>query len=158
MLLTGQQKRILKEGILGAYPSSEDELKIILLERMNLNLEEFNKGETYNTKVFNLITKLEADGNLEDFIKLIVRDKPKSPHLEEIKSELKRFLGRSALVVDINTYNSPNLNKLEASAEGVEVISKLLEVQGEFRVTRLSASKDMPVTLNQLKKALVRVL
>jgi hypothetical protein len=75
-----------------------------------------------------------------------------------VKSELKRFLGRSALVVDINTYNSPNLSRLEASTEGVEVISKLLEVQGEFRVTRLSVSKDMPVTLNQLKKALVQLL
>ena len=157
MTLEGRQREILRKGILGAYPSSEDELKILLSERMNLNLEEFNRAETYNTKVFNLINKLEADGNLEDFIKLIVRDKPKSPHLEEVKSELKRFLGRSALVVDINTYNSPNLSKLEASTEGVEVISKLLEVQGEFRVTRLSVSQDMPVTLNQLKKALVQL-
>ncbi len=156
MTLEGRQREILRKGILGAY-RNEDELKILLLERMNLNLEEFSRGETYEARVFHLITKLENDGDLEDFIKLIVRDKPKSPHLEEVKSELKRFLGRSALVVDINTYNSPNLSRLEASTEGVEVISKLLEVQGEFRVTRLSVSKDMPVTLNQLKKALVQL-
>ena len=41
MKLNGQQRRILRKGILGAYPT-EDELKIILLEKMDLNLEEFN--------------------------------------------------------------------------------------------------------------------
>ena len=41
MELIGQQRAILREGILGAYPT-EDELKIILLEKMDLNLEEFN--------------------------------------------------------------------------------------------------------------------
>ena len=51
MKLEGQQREILRVGILGAYPT-EDELKIILLEKMNFNLEEFNRGETYNTKTF----------------------------------------------------------------------------------------------------------
>ena len=41
MKLNGQQRTILRKGILGAYPT-EDELKIILLEKMDLNLEEFN--------------------------------------------------------------------------------------------------------------------
>jgi hypothetical protein len=41
MKLNGQQRTILREGILRAYPT-EDELKIILLEKMDLNLEEFN--------------------------------------------------------------------------------------------------------------------
>ena len=57
MKLNGQQRTILREGILGAYPS-EDELKILLLEKMNLNLEEFNRGESYNPKISNLIIHL----------------------------------------------------------------------------------------------------
>jgi hypothetical protein len=42
MTLEGRQREILRKGILGAY-RNEDELKILLLERMNLNLEEFNR-------------------------------------------------------------------------------------------------------------------
>ena len=88
MKLNGQQRTILREGILGAYPT-EDELKIILLEKMDLNLEEFNRGETYNTKISNLIIQLEADGKLKDCIRIIVKEKPNSPDLEKVKSEFK---------------------------------------------------------------------
>jgi hypothetical protein len=38
MRLNGRQREILRVGILGAYPT-EDELEIILLEKMDLNLK-----------------------------------------------------------------------------------------------------------------------
>jgi formylglycine-generating enzyme required for sulfatase activity/energy-coupling factor transporter ATP-binding protein EcfA2 len=88
MKLNGQQRTILREGILGAYPS-EDELKILLLEKMNLNLEEFNRGEIYNTKISNLIIQLEVDGKLKNFIRIIVKEKSNSPFLDKVKSEFK---------------------------------------------------------------------
>jgi hypothetical protein len=42
MKLNGQQRRILRKGILRAYPT-EDELKIILLEKMDLMSNNFSK-------------------------------------------------------------------------------------------------------------------
>jgi hypothetical protein len=124
-------------GILGAYPT-EDELKIILLERMNLNLEEFNRGETYNTKTFNLIIKLEADGTLKDFIRLIIKDKPKSSVLEKVISEFKELIkddrptssyveprGRYALVVCIDTYDSPVVEREKFLSCLLETAEKL---------------------------------
>ena len=87
MKLTGRQRTILRTGILRAYP--EDQLKIILLEKMDLNLGEFNRGEDYNTKVFNLIIQLEANGKLKDFIRIIVEENSNSPFLDEVESEFK---------------------------------------------------------------------
>jgi hypothetical protein len=50
MILTGQQREILKEGILGAYPT-EDELKILLSEKMDLRYSAIAKGEDYISRV-----------------------------------------------------------------------------------------------------------
>ena len=172
MRLNGRQREILRVGILGAYPT-EDELEIILLEKMDLNLKAFNRGETYNIKVFNLITKLEADGKLKNFIQIIINQKPNSPYLNEVKSEFQeiieennevKLLRRYALVVSIDTYNS--LGKPEATTDGSEAISQeirlrrcaqLLETYGEFHVSRLPETKDIPVTQSQLKKALAQL-
>jgi hypothetical protein len=58
-------------------------------------------------------------------------------------------------VVSINTYSS--LGKPEATADGSEAIAKLLETYGEFHVSRLPETKDIPVTQSQLKKALAQL-
>jgi hypothetical protein len=84
MRLTGQQKEILKEGILGAYPA-EDELKILLSEKMDLKYSTIASGDDYTSKVANLIEKLEADGKAARFIEVIVEKKPNSPFLEDVK-------------------------------------------------------------------------
>jgi len=91
MILTGQQRQTLRKGIVGAYPK-EDELKILLLEEMELNIEGINRGEDYDTRVFNLIRKLEIDGELKNFIRIIVNQKPNSLYLKEIKSEFKKII------------------------------------------------------------------
>jgi len=159
MTLEGKQREILRKGILGAYPS-EDKLVMLMLEKMDFKLEQVSRGEGYETRVFNLITDLEADGTLNDFIEWIIEDKPNSPYLKEVRSAFNKDIkddklepqGRYALVVSINTYNS--LGKLEAPADSSETIAKLLETYGEFHVSRLPETKDMPVTLSQLKIAL----
>ena len=159
MKLTGQQHEILTEAILGTY--REEKLTIFLLTEMEFPYEQRNKGGDYEARVFNLIIDLQAEGTLEDFIKLIIEDKPRSPFLDKVKSEFKigieednfEHRGRYALVVGINNYNSPSLGKLETPAEGAEAIAKLLETHGKFQVLR----QNLTVTQRQLKQALLEL-
>jgi hypothetical protein len=84
MILNGEQRRILKGGILGAYPN-EDELKILLSKNMNLRYNTMAIGEDYISRVAYLIENLEADGKAAEFIRVIVEKKPNSPFLEDVK-------------------------------------------------------------------------
>ena len=86
MKLDGTKREILRKGIIGAYPN-RDELDIYLSEQMDVQLSVIARGENYNTKVFSLIQDFEADGRIEEFIRVIVKQKPNSPYLEEIKEE-----------------------------------------------------------------------
>jgi hypothetical protein len=90
MIISGTQKGILREGIGQAY--TEEELKVVLAEGPELDLERIDRGEDYDTRVANLIKKLEADGKLKEFIQLVVTKKPNSPFLEKIKSEFQEIL------------------------------------------------------------------
>ncbi|MEY3826222.1 MAG: hypothetical protein RLZZ148_1036 [Cyanobacteriota bacterium] len=84
MRLTGNHKQILRKGIIGAYPSQE-ELVRVLAEKMDINFDTISRGNTYNDRVFYLIRDLQAQEKIKDFIKVIIEDKPNSPFLEEIK-------------------------------------------------------------------------
>jgi hypothetical protein len=86
MILTGQQRRILKEGILGAYPN-EDELSILLSEKMDVRYSAMARGEDYISRVAYLVEKLEADGVVERLIRVVVEKKPNSPYLTQVRSE-----------------------------------------------------------------------
>jgi formylglycine-generating enzyme required for sulfatase activity len=81
--LTGQQQRILREGILGTYPEP-DALKILLSDEMEVEIGIIAQGDVYITKVFNLIKEFQADGRIEKFIRVIVQDKPNSPYINDI--------------------------------------------------------------------------
>ena len=94
MLLTGKQKEILKEGIIGAY--REGELEILLLEKMDLRYNAIARGEDYISRVAFLVEKLEADGAVEQLIRVVVEKKPNSPFLAEIKTEFGNTLSQSA--------------------------------------------------------------
>ena len=85
MRLTGQQKKILKEGILGAYPN-QDELEVLLSEKMDLQWSAIARGQDYTSKIANLVKQLEADGRVEQLIKVIVEQKPNSPYLTQFKT------------------------------------------------------------------------
>ena len=86
MILKGQQKKILKEGILKAYPN-EDELSILLSEKMDLSYSAIATGDNYTSRVAFLVEKLAADGRLEELIKVIIEEKPNSPYLTQVKNE-----------------------------------------------------------------------
>ena len=63
MRLTGQQKEKLREGILGAYPN-QDELRVLLSEKMDLKWSAIARGEDYTSKIAYLVEQLEADGKV----------------------------------------------------------------------------------------------
>ena len=108
--LTGQQRRILREAILGAYPNPDD-LKILLSEQMDVQLGAIARGDAYNAKVFSLIQDFEADGRIEKFIRVVVNDKLNSPFLSPIKKEFASILGEDSLK-EI-TYDHPKKENME---------------------------------------------
>jgi formylglycine-generating enzyme required for sulfatase activity len=87
MILTGQQKEILKDGILGAYPS-ENDLEILLLEKMGLSYSAKARGDNYANRVAYLVIQLQADGELEQLIQVIGENKPNSPYLTGFRNIL----------------------------------------------------------------------
>jgi hypothetical protein len=50
LILTRQQRKILREAILGAYPNPDD-LQILLSEEMDVQLGVITWGDAYNVKV-----------------------------------------------------------------------------------------------------------
>jgi hypothetical protein len=94
LTLTGLQKGILMKGIVRAYPDP-DNLWILLAVRMEVQVSESTRGDAYKNKVFALIQDFEAEGRIEEFIWVVVNDKPNSPYLEAIKKEFAGILGES---------------------------------------------------------------
>jgi hypothetical protein len=84
MILTGLQKQILKDGILGAYPS-ENNLEILLSEKMGLSYSAKARGDNYANRVAYLVIQLQADGEVAQLIKVIVENKPNSPYLTGLR-------------------------------------------------------------------------
>jgi hypothetical protein len=125
VILTGQQRGILREAILSAYPNPDD-LQILLSEQMNVQLWVIARGDAYNAKVFSLIQDFEADGMIEEFIRVVVKDKPQSPYLESITKE---FAG-------INTPNSNPTLSQEKRADIQLVIDKTLEEDANVKQYR----------------------
>jgi hypothetical protein len=89
--LSGRQIQILREGIVGAYPHPDD-LWILLFEQMEVKVSAIARGDTYQNKVFSLIQDFEANGRIEEFIRVVVNDKPESPYLKSIKNEFASIL------------------------------------------------------------------
>jgi 3',5'-cyclic AMP phosphodiesterase CpdA len=63
---------------------------------MNVQLGVIARGDAYNAKVFALIQDFEADGRIEEFIRVVVKDKPRSPALEDVKKEFAGILGEDS--------------------------------------------------------------
>jgi hypothetical protein len=82
------------KGIVGAYPDP-DNLWILLAVRMEVQVSEIARGDAYKNKVFALIQDFEAEGRIEEFIWVVVNDKPNSPYLEAIKKQFAGILGES---------------------------------------------------------------
>jgi hypothetical protein len=93
--LSGRQKEILREGIISAYPN-QDDLKMLLSEQMDVQLDAIAQGNRYQNQVFNLIQHFEAHGRIEEFIRVVVADIPNSPFLSPIKKEFASILGKDS--------------------------------------------------------------
>ena len=91
--LPGLQIEILREGIVRAYPNSEN-LWILLRERMEVQVSEILQGDTYKAQVFNLIQEFFANGRIGEFIRIVVADIPNSPFLSPIKKEFAGILDK----------------------------------------------------------------
>jgi hypothetical protein len=92
--LTGPQKGILTEGIVGAYPDP-DNLWYLLTVRMEVQASAILQGDTYKAQVFNLIQEFFANGRIGEFIRVVVNHNPNSPALVVVKKEFAGILGNS---------------------------------------------------------------
>jgi hypothetical protein len=133
----------LREGILGAYPNPDD-LAILLSEQMDVQLGAIARGDAYNARVFNLIKYFEADGRIEEFIRVVVKNKPpKSPFLTPIKEEF-------AAILDENPTDCTQLSPSQTAGKGLSALKDLmshLEIYAEVR-----AGKDkLQEACNQIK-------
>jgi len=113
--LSGRQLQILREGIVGAYPNPDD-LSILLFEQMEVKISAMPKarfaharGDAYNAKVFALIQDFEANGRIEEFIRVVVNDKPESPYLKPIKKEFAGILVQDKTGEKINSSTSKEI-------------------------------------------------
>ena len=162
MILTGQQKEILKEGILGAYPT-EDELKILLSEKMNLRYSAMAKGEDYISRVAFLVEKLEADGEVEHLIRVVVKKKPNSPYLKQVKTEFanvnnakiaSQLFSKETLPVDMSFSDDSQgttIGNYTPNAQGSTIISGGNFSGVTFIGTQINQPRPLPpgLTLNR---------
>ena len=91
--LSGRQKEILREGIISAYPN-QDDLKMLLSEQMDVQLDAIARGDAYKNKVFALIQDFEAHGRIEEFIRVVVENRSNSPYFLEVKKEFPSIFGK----------------------------------------------------------------
>jgi hypothetical protein len=160
MELTRQQKRILREGIVNAYPSSAD-LIMMLSEEMDIDYEAITRGNTYASQVFNLIQQLEAEGRLEAFIKVIIKDKPRSPYLQKIAAEFP-FLGLSqdqleSLYVKLS-YLQERASKTSDPALKFQLVQQIQELQKEINELGGELPADSLAVEEKIDRKLLRVI
>jgi energy-coupling factor transporter ATP-binding protein EcfA2 len=70
----------LREIILQYF--SEDELEMLLSEKLSLDYKTIKKGDNYKIIVFNLIKDLESRNETQVFVKALAEDRPKVPALQ----------------------------------------------------------------------------
>ena len=82
MKLTGQDRKFLREAIISAYPPG-DELKMLLLEEMEVKMEEIiAKEKKYEVQVFDLIDYFESLGSIPEFIQAAYQRNKRNPELK----------------------------------------------------------------------------
>ena len=80
--LTGQQIGEFKNAIVKSF--TENELRILLSESGLVNYDHEISGDTYLTKVFNLLTRVVSPkGNEKRLLEILLKDKPGSPYLKQ---------------------------------------------------------------------------
>jgi hypothetical protein len=99
---------------------------------MSVSVEAIARGETNETRVFNLIEKFQSEGRIGEFIRVVVENRPNSPYFAELKNEFATILGKdntgekiSSSTLNISSSN-PTVSQ-EKRAEIQLVIDKTLE-------------------------------
>ena len=142
LVLTGPQKGILMKGVVGTYPDP-DSLWNLLEVRMEVQARAIARGGTHENKVFSLIQYFEAKGMIEEFIRVVVADRPKSPFLSAIIQEFAGILGE-------NPTDCTQLTPSQTAGKGLPALKDLmsnLEIYAEVK-----AGKDkLQEACNQIK-------
>jgi hypothetical protein len=81
MILSRKSREQLRKGIVKAY--TEDDLVMLLNEKMDIDFQAIAQGKTYNNRVFYLLGYLESKNRLNEFVETIRKDKPNSPYLQD---------------------------------------------------------------------------
>jgi len=143
LMLTGLQKEILMKGVVGAYPNPDD-LWILLAVRMEVQVSAIARGDAYKNKVFALIQDFEAEGRIEEFIRVVVKDKPRSPYLEAIKREFKEIF---KVETSSNIKSSFNLTEMELR------VLELIHASKEDGATNKEIAYDNGLDLDEVNCA-----
>jgi hypothetical protein len=87
MRLSGQQRRILQEALIGAFPYKSS-LKQMLSFGLDKNLDAIAGGNNLQDIVFTVIEAAEAQGWVEDLVRAAREQNPGNPALKAIAQEL----------------------------------------------------------------------
>lgn len=85
--LSGQKRKALREAIMSAYPNIT-QLKMMLSDELDCNLNKIAGGSNLEEVVFQLIYTAEAQGRLKELICGASKGNPKNTDLQNIKEEL----------------------------------------------------------------------
>ncbi|MDJ0719498.1 MAG: effector-associated domain EAD1-containing protein [Prochloraceae cyanobacterium] len=91
MSLSGQQRKKLQEALINAFPT-KSLLEQMLSYELNKNLDEIAGGKDLQEIVFNLITKTEAEGWIEDLVYAARKTNPGNSKLQVINKTLANEL------------------------------------------------------------------
>jgi len=101
MVLTGQQKKQLREAIVKAF--TKEKLEMLLDEDLEIEVSSIPQGEDYNGFVFNTIQYIGSIGRIEAFIQFAREINPDNELLKEAEKEI---LGREIASDNILTVNN----------------------------------------------------
>lgn len=174
--MTGQQRQVLREGIMSAYPN-KDELKILLMEKMDVSLDEIARGGDYSTTLFDLILAFEAYGEIEKFIRVLVQDKPRSPYLQKVIREFRGLglsqdrldsLGKklSYLEREKTTSSDPSqifsimarIEELQAEMARIDLQAEINELENKPKAATNSLSTEKKIDRSQLYRILSNLI
>jgi hypothetical protein len=144
LILSGQQRKILRESIVAAYPNPEDLVRVID-EEMDIKLGVIEHGSNYSTRVFNLLQGMEAQGRLEELIRAVIRANPTSPHWESLKADVFNPPAEASPTPkpSSNTRKSFLINRLAQKQEELAAIeSQLAQVLSSVDELRLNKAAE----------------
>jgi hypothetical protein len=136
MQLTGQERKELRKVIITTYPNPED-LRMVISEDMDIHFNHIFTDSAYPSQVFQLIITFQAEGKLEEFIDIIVRDRPKSPAFKESQVLIQKIQSEK----DSKDIASLVKAQVEEEEMGDYKKSNLLGKQAEEKENKL-AQKD----------------